>query len=85
MKAFLVDLLEEPQQLELLGDNRAALILHSGQGRGWRTRHLRLRSFALIEAVRNQEVFMYHRPGKYLLADALTKNLTAWMSLATFL
>ena len=63
--------------MELLNDNRAALILASNQGGGWRTRHLRIRANCLAEAVDTKEVDLQHRVGTKLWADSLTKVLAA--------
>lgn len=48
----LVALLMEDVELELYSDNRAAVILASGAGGGWRTRHLRIRASCLAEALK---------------------------------
>ena len=58
--------------MRLFAGNRAALVLASGQGGGWRTRHLRIRGRALAQAVETGEIAMYYKPGSELLADALT-------------
>ena len=58
---------------ELMNDNQAAVILGSGSGGSWRTRHLRIRANCLSEAVSLGEVSLSHRPGAVLWADALTK------------
>ena len=69
----LMQILGEEVQMELYNDNRAALILATGQGGSWRTRHLRIRAGALSEAIQRKEVVLDHRVGTKLLADALTK------------
>ena len=71
----LVNLVEESTAMEVVNDNRAALILGSGQGGGWRTRHLRIRAACLAEAIAKGELVLMHRPGAQLWADALTKVL----------
>ena len=71
----LVELLLEEVTLELYNDNRAAVILASGTGGGWRTRHLRIRAHCLAEAIKVGEVSLNHRAGSSLWADALTKSL----------
>ena len=71
----LVSLLLEKVELELFNDNRAAIILASGSGGGWRTRHLKIRASTLAEAVKLKELSLDHRPGTSLWADALTKAL----------
>lgn len=48
----LVQLLLPEVDLELYNDNRAAVVLASGAGRGWRTRHLRIRASCLAEALK---------------------------------
>ena len=73
----LVELLSEEVSLELFNDNRAAVVLASGAGGGWRTRHLRIRAFCLSEALSKGELTLEHRSGAWLWADALTKSLPA--------
>ena len=73
----LINLIEESTVMELLNDNRAALILASNQGGGWRTRHLRIRANCLAEAVDTKEVDLQHRVGTKLWANSLTKVLAA--------
>ena len=73
----LVELLIEKVNLELYNDNRAAIVLASGSGGGWRTRHLRIRASCLAEALKVGEVTLDHRLGSALWADALTKSLPA--------
>ena len=41
----------------------------------WRTRHLRLRSKAIQEMVSDDLLSVHHIPGRYMLADLLTKPL----------
>ena len=69
----LLEVLGETVSMELYNDNRAALILVTGQGGSWRTRHLRIRAAAISEAIQTGEVEVAHRMGTKLLADALTK------------
>ena len=71
----LVGLLESETTLEIYNDNRAALLLANGQSGSWRTRHLRIRSAALSEALQSGEAVILHRDGTYLSADGLTKSL----------
>ena len=73
----LVELLIEDVTLELYNDNRAAVVMASGSGGGWRTRHLRIRARCLAEALKLGEVTLSHRMGTSLWADALTKALPA--------
>ena len=73
-----IELIQGTTELEMHGDNRAALVLATGQGGGWRTRHLRIRSSALSEAIATKEVKLFHRRGTKLYADALTKILPAF-------
>ncbi|CAE7218324.1 RE2 [Symbiodinium natans] len=51
----------------------AVLIYPSGN---WRTKHLRLRSKVYQELVEAEELAIAHVPGRFQLADALTKPLT---------
>ena len=59
----------------LLGDNKAALVLCTGETGPWRTRHLRLRAAKLREAVRGSTWSAGHLRGDQLVADGLTKSL----------
>lgn len=72
-----VELIHPGTDMVMFGDNRAALILAGGQGGGWRTRHLRIRSSALADALKRGELQLFHMAGTRLLADALTKLLHA--------
>ena len=72
-----VELIHPGTDMVMFGDNRAALILAGGQGGGWRTRHLRIRSSALTDALKRGELQLFHMAGTRLLADALTKLLHA--------
>ena len=71
----LVELLIKDVNFELYNDNRAAVVLASGSGGGWRTRHLRIRASCLAEALKVRELTLDHRAGTALWADALTKSL----------
>ena len=72
-----IELIHPGTDMMMFGDNRAALILAGGQGGGWRTRHLRIRSSAIADALKRGELKMQHMAGTRLLADALTKLLHA--------
>ena len=73
----LIELLVPKVDLEIYNDNRAAVVLASGAGGGWRTRHLRIRASCLAEALKAGEVSLNHRMGSSLWADGLTKSLPA--------
>ena len=73
----LINLIMPVVDLELYNDNRAAVVLASGSGGGWRTRHLRIRASCLSEALKTGEVSLSHRTGTSLWADGLTKPLPA--------
>ena len=62
----------------LHGDSKSAISAAVAESGSWRTRHLRLRSFALREALRSPESgwSIRHMRGEHLLADGLTKPLT---------
>ena len=63
-------------QKRLYGDNKAALVLCTGETGPWRTRHLRLRAAKLREAVQDQGTWTAtHLRGDQLVADGLTKSL----------
>ena len=64
--------------VRILGvDNAAAVAITNGtQGQTpWRTRHLRVRSAGLVEAVQNGDIEILHVPGIYQVADIATKTL----------
>eukprot|EP00913_Durusdinium_trenchii_P016583 g15588.t1 len=71
----LVQLFTSKVDLEIYNDNRAAVVLATGAGGGWRTRHLRIRASCLSEALRAGELTLSHRVGTALWADGLTKPL----------
>lgn len=73
----LMQLLIPKVDLEIFNDNRAAVVLASGSGGGWRTRHLRVRANCMAEALREGELTLSHRVGTSLWADGLTKPLAA--------
>ena len=64
-------------QCHLYGDNKAALAAATCESGSWRTRHLRLRAFALREVLSDPEKkwIARHLAGSMLLADGLTKPL----------
>ena len=73
----LVEELEECScEKYLFSDSSAAIAIVNGSSGSWRTRHLRMRSSILTEAVRNKELYLQHFPGKFLVADGLTKQLS---------
>lgn len=62
---------------QLYGDNKAALAAITSESGSWRTRHLRLRAFALREALSEpgRRWVARHLAGSMLLADGFTKPL----------
>lgn len=62
---------------QLYGDNRAALAAVNNETGSWRARHLRLRAYALREALADpsRRWVARHLPGARLLAHGLTKSL----------
>ena len=62
---------------QLYGDNKAALAAVTNETGSWRTRHLRLRAYALREALAQpgRKWVARHLVGTLLLADGLTKPL----------
>ena len=63
-------------QKQLFGDNKAALVLCTGETGPWRTRHLRLRAAKLREAIQESGTWSAsHLRGDLLVADGLTKSL----------
>ena len=61
----------------LHGDPKSAISAAVAESGSWRTRHLRLRAFALREALRTPESgwSIRHLAGEHLLADGFTKPL----------
>ena len=61
----------------LHGDSKSAISAAVAESGSWRTRHLRLRAFALREALRTPESgwSIRHLAGEHLLADGFTKPL----------
>ena len=61
----------------LHGDSKAAISASTSEGGSWRTRHLRLRAFALRQALKSDDGHwkIHHLRGEHLLADGLTKVL----------
>lgn len=62
---------------QLYGDNKATLAAITSESGSWRTRHLRLRAFALREALSEpgRRWVARHLAGSMLLADGFTKPL----------
>ena len=75
--AALLEVLERNVNKRLQGDCKAALAQVLGDTGPWRTRHLRLRSAKLREALRDPLMrwSAEHKPGADLAADGLTKAL----------
>ena len=72
----LSEILGYETEKQLLGDNKAALVLCTGETGPWRTRHLRLRAAKLREAVQEGGGWKAsHLRGDQLVADGLTKSL----------
>ena len=61
----------------LHGDSKSARSASTSEGGSWRTRHLRLRAFALRQALKSEDGQwkIHHLRGEHLLADGLTKVL----------
>ena len=66
----------------IYGDNAAAIgLAHGNSSNSWRTRHLRVRSNILREAIEGQPSFpggswkLNHLKGTELVADGMTKPL----------
>ncbi|CAE7332045.1 unnamed protein product [Symbiodinium sp. KB8] len=75
LKAIVDEFGEQGSCMTLCIDNQAALTLATpGSSASWRTRHLRIRSAFLREKVDQKEVELRFVPGKYQLADLLTKG-----------
>ena len=79
--AVLVDLFEEGRLTEkgtrvLYGDSQSGIQVVLNPNGPWRSRHLRLRSRALHEAVQQEVWKVKHMAGVELAADFLTKPIT---------
>ena len=71
----------------LYGDSLSGVALLTNPDGPWRTRHLRLRAFALRERVRDGSWKLRHVKGETLVADFLTKAITvraAWQKFTSF-
>ena len=66
---------EEPPAVITYGDSQAAIAIVRQPDGQWRTRHLRLRSYALRERSRLGTWQIYHLEGTRLIADFLTKAI----------
>ena len=74
----------------LVGDNSGAISILTKPDGPWRTRHLRLRSYALKEKLADSkgDWKLRHEKGAELIADFLTKPITVpgeWMRFAKFM
>ena len=74
----------------LVGDNSSAISILTKPDGPWRTRHLRLRSYALKEKLADSkgDWKLRHQKGTELIADFLTKPITVpgeWMRFAKFM
>ncbi|CAE8600826.1 unnamed protein product [Polarella glacialis] len=58
-------------------DNTASIALLTGDGAPWRTRHLRIRSAVLRDRYKKELINILHAPGRFQLADFLTKTFPA--------
>ena len=79
---------EEPPAVITYGDSQAAIAIVRQPDGQWRTRHLRLRSYALRERSRLGTWQIYHLEGTKLIADFLTKAIavkTAWQRFCNFI
>ena len=90
--AVLVDLFEEGRLTDqgtrvLYGDSQSGIQVILNPNGPWRSRHLRLRSRALHEAVQQEVWKVKHMAGVELAADFLTKPITVgttWSRFRTF-
>ena len=87
--AVLVDIFEEGRLTEkgirvLYGDSQSGIQVVLNPNGPWRSRHLRLRSRALHEAVQQEVWKLKHMAGVELAADFLTKPITVGATWARF-
>ena len=61
--------------LTVQNDNTAAISIVSGDSTNWRSRHLRIRSHVVRQAVRDGQLSLSHVPGDWNVSDAGTKSL----------
>ena len=61
--------------LTVQNDNTAAISIVSGDSTNWRSRHLRIRSQVVRQAVRSGQLTLSHVPGEWNVSDAGTKSL----------
>ena len=62
--------------LTVQNDNTAAISIVSGDSTNWRSRHLRIRSHVVRQAVRGGHLSLSHVPGEWNVSDAGTKSLS---------
>ena len=72
---LLSELLGVAVQRTMLNDSVSAVALLQYPSGAWRTRHLRLKARAWIQAVEEERWKLYHMPGRHMLGDLLTKQL----------
>ena len=72
---LLSELLGTSVQRTMLNDSVSAVALLQYPSGAWRTRHLRLKARAWIQAVEEERWKLYHVPGRHMLGDLLTKQL----------
>ena len=87
--AVLVDIFEEGRLTEegvrvLYGDSQSGIQVVLNPNGPWRSRHLRLRSRALHEAVQQEVWKVKHMAGVELAADFLTKPITVGTTWSRF-
>ena len=73
---LLEEMMGERWKLHIVIDNQAAVQLLTTQGpTSWRTRHLRIQAFSIVQARRLGILLVHHINGEWELADLLTKAL----------
>ena len=76
VEVLLKEILRQEVRIIIKVDNAAAVsIANPVSTFHWRTRHLKVRAAAMIEAIENKEIEVQRIPGKHQLADIGTKTL----------
>ena len=77
LRPLIEEVLGQSVPWHLLNDSVSCSSVLAFPGGSWRTKHLRLRARAIRESLDAEELTLSHIPGRYMLADLLTKPLSS--------
>ena len=77
LRPLIEEMLGQVVTWHLLNDSVSCSAVLAFPGGSWRTKHLRLRARAIRESLDAEELTLSHIPGRYMLADLLTKPLSS--------